>query len=179
MTSSKRVDTLICHTTMHCHSINFLYNPGHLILCCLEIVPMANAREGSMQEHDWARVIQYDKIYFKCVIHGLINLTNILMVYTIISRPSLLMWLYTQTTSLQLPGQQNTCTDLPLLLQPGQTTMVPPLSICLHGTHFVAVWETCRWSISTHVQGGVGTSHSYITSLALCQLNYHNPICWV
>ncbi len=29
VTSSKRVDTLICHTTTH---INFLYNPGHVTL---------------------------------------------------------------------------------------------------------------------------------------------------
>ncbi len=42
---SKRVDTLICDTTMRRHSINFLYNPGHVILWCLEVVPVTNARE--------------------------------------------------------------------------------------------------------------------------------------
>ncbi len=57
VTSSKQADTLICHTTMHRNSINFLYNPGHVSLWCLEVVPVANAREGSTKEHDWARVI--------------------------------------------------------------------------------------------------------------------------
>ncbi len=38
MTPSKRVDTLICHTTMRRHSINFLYNPGHMTIWCLEVV---------------------------------------------------------------------------------------------------------------------------------------------
>ncbi len=47
MTFSKGADTLICHTTMHRNSINFLYNPGHIALWCLEVVPVANAREGS------------------------------------------------------------------------------------------------------------------------------------
>ncbi len=32
VTSSQRVDTLICHTTMCRHSINFLYNSGHMTL---------------------------------------------------------------------------------------------------------------------------------------------------
>ncbi len=32
VTFSKRVDTLICHTTMRRNSINFLYNPGHVTL---------------------------------------------------------------------------------------------------------------------------------------------------
>ncbi len=41
---------------MRRHSINFLYNPGHVIRWCLEVVPVANAREGSKEEHDWARV---------------------------------------------------------------------------------------------------------------------------
>ncbi len=52
VTSSKRVDTLICHTTMRMHSINFLHNPGHVILQCLEVVLVANARvrESSAQE---------------------------------------------------------------------------------------------------------------------------------
>ncbi len=35
VTSSKGVDTLICHTTMRRNSINFLYNPGHVTLWCL------------------------------------------------------------------------------------------------------------------------------------------------
>ncbi len=49
--------SLICHTTMRRHSINFLYNPGHVILRCLEVVTVANTSEGSMQEQDWARVL--------------------------------------------------------------------------------------------------------------------------
>ncbi len=44
MTSSKRVDTLICHTTMCRHSINFLYNSCHVTLWCLEVVPVVYAR---------------------------------------------------------------------------------------------------------------------------------------
>ncbi len=36
--------------------INFLYNPGHVTLWSVEVGPVANAREGSMQEHDWASV---------------------------------------------------------------------------------------------------------------------------
>ncbi len=38
-------DTLICHTTMHRNAINFLCIPGHVILWCVEVVPMANANE--------------------------------------------------------------------------------------------------------------------------------------
>ncbi len=57
MTSSKQADTLLCHTTMNMNSISFLYNPGHMTLWCLEVVPVANAREGSTQEHDWVWVI--------------------------------------------------------------------------------------------------------------------------
>ncbi len=57
MTSSKLADTLICHTTMCRNPINFIiYNPGHVTLWCVEVVLVANAREGSTQEHDWARV---------------------------------------------------------------------------------------------------------------------------
>ncbi len=60
MTSSKRADTLICHTTMHMNPINFLYNLGHVTLWCVEEGPVvANAMEGLMQEHDRARVIQW------------------------------------------------------------------------------------------------------------------------
>ncbi len=44
MTSGKRVDTLICHTTMRKNAINFLYNPGHVTLWCLEVVPVVYAR---------------------------------------------------------------------------------------------------------------------------------------
>ncbi len=44
VTSSKRVDTLICHTKMRRNSINFLYNPGQVIIWCLEIVPEVSAR---------------------------------------------------------------------------------------------------------------------------------------
>ncbi len=38
---------------------NFLYNLGHVTLSCEEIDLVANAREGSMQEHNWARVYIY------------------------------------------------------------------------------------------------------------------------
>ncbi len=34
------------HTTMHRNSINFLYNPGHVTLLCLEVVPVLYARVG-------------------------------------------------------------------------------------------------------------------------------------
>ncbi len=37
--------------------INFLYNQDHVIIWCVEVGPVANAREGSKQEHDWARVL--------------------------------------------------------------------------------------------------------------------------
>ncbi len=37
--------TLICHTTMCRNFINFPYNPDHMILWCLEVVRVANARE--------------------------------------------------------------------------------------------------------------------------------------
>ncbi len=57
MTSSKRADILICHTTMRRNPINFLYNPGYVTLWDVEVGPVANAREGSTQEHDWARVM--------------------------------------------------------------------------------------------------------------------------
>ncbi len=39
---------------MRGNAINFLYNPGHMTLWCVEVGPGANAREGSTQEHDWA-----------------------------------------------------------------------------------------------------------------------------
>ncbi len=52
MTSSKREDSLICHTTMRRNLINFLYNSGHVTLWCVEVGPLANARESSTQEHD-------------------------------------------------------------------------------------------------------------------------------
>ncbi len=56
VTSSKRVDTLICQTTIRRNPINFLYIPAHVTLWCVEVGPVVNAREGSMQEHDRARV---------------------------------------------------------------------------------------------------------------------------
>ncbi len=31
--------------------INFLYNSGHVTLSCVEVGPVAYAREGSMQEY--------------------------------------------------------------------------------------------------------------------------------
>ncbi len=63
VTSSKQADTLICHTTMCRISINFIHNPGHVTLWCLEVVPVANARAGLTQEHNWARVMD-EKFYF-------------------------------------------------------------------------------------------------------------------
>ncbi len=47
----------ICHTTMCRNLINVIYNPGHVTLWCMEVGPVANAREGSTQEHDQARVV--------------------------------------------------------------------------------------------------------------------------
>ncbi len=44
VTSSKWVDTLICHTTMHRNSINFPYNPGHMTFWCLEVVLVVYAK---------------------------------------------------------------------------------------------------------------------------------------
>ncbi len=57
VTSSKRADALICHTTMCRNHINFLYNPGHVTIWCVKVGLVANAREGLTQEHDWASVI--------------------------------------------------------------------------------------------------------------------------
>ncbi len=39
--------------------INFLYNPGYVTLWCVEVGPVANAREGSMKEHDRASVVHH------------------------------------------------------------------------------------------------------------------------
>ncbi len=36
--------TLICHTIMPTNTINFLYNPGHVTLWCLEVVLVVYAR---------------------------------------------------------------------------------------------------------------------------------------
>ncbi len=58
LTSSQRADTLICHTTMHRNPINFLYNPCHVTLWCVKVGTVANAREGSTQEHNCARVVK-------------------------------------------------------------------------------------------------------------------------
>ncbi len=44
MTSSKRVDTFICHTTMCRNSIKFIYNSGHVTPWCFEVVPVVYAR---------------------------------------------------------------------------------------------------------------------------------------
>ncbi len=60
VTSSKWADTLICHTTMCRNPVSFLYNPGDMTLWCVEVSPVANAKECSMQEHDWARVMYAD-----------------------------------------------------------------------------------------------------------------------
>ncbi len=45
VTSSKQVDTLICHTTICRNAINVLYIPGHVTLWCLEVVPMVYASD--------------------------------------------------------------------------------------------------------------------------------------
>ncbi len=55
VTSSKRGDTLTCHTTMCRNPINCLYNSAHVTIWCVEVGP--NAREGSKQEHNWAGVV--------------------------------------------------------------------------------------------------------------------------
>ncbi len=44
VTSSKQVHIHICHTTMCRNFINFLYNPGHVTLWCLEVVLVVYAR---------------------------------------------------------------------------------------------------------------------------------------
>ncbi len=44
VTSSKWVNTLICHTTMCRNAINFLYNIDHVTLWCLEVLPVVYAR---------------------------------------------------------------------------------------------------------------------------------------
>ncbi len=49
VTSSKRADTLICHTTMCNNPINFHYNLDHVTRWWVEVGPVANAREGSTQ----------------------------------------------------------------------------------------------------------------------------------
>ncbi len=41
---------------MRSNPINFLYNLGHVTFWCVEVRPVANASEGSTQEHDWAGV---------------------------------------------------------------------------------------------------------------------------
>ncbi len=55
VTFSKQADTLICRTTICRNPIKFLYDSGHVTLSCVEVGPVANAREGSTQEHDRAR----------------------------------------------------------------------------------------------------------------------------
>ncbi len=47
VTSSKRMDTLICHTTSR-NAINFLYNPGHVTFWCLEEVPFDLCYSGKL-----------------------------------------------------------------------------------------------------------------------------------
>ncbi len=44
VTSNNGVDTLICHTTLCRNYINFLYNPSHVTLGCVEVGPMVYAR---------------------------------------------------------------------------------------------------------------------------------------
>ncbi len=78
LTSSKCkwVDTLICHTTMCMNRINFLYNPDHVTLWCGEVGPVANFREGSKQELDWARVEYYSDVIFSLSFKVLIFLIS-------------------------------------------------------------------------------------------------------
>ncbi len=38
---------------MRRNHIIFLYNPGHLTFRCVEVGPVANAKDGSTQENDW------------------------------------------------------------------------------------------------------------------------------
>ncbi len=67
MISSKEVNTLICYTTMHSNPINFLYSPGHMTFWCVEVGLVANAREGSTQEHDlvYVRTHENDRLNFR------------------------------------------------------------------------------------------------------------------
>ncbi len=51
VSSSKRADKLIYHTTMCRNSINFLYNPGDVTFWCVEVGLVANTKKGSTQEH--------------------------------------------------------------------------------------------------------------------------------
>ncbi len=53
VTSSKRADTLICHTTMRRNPINFLYNLCHVTLWYVEVCLVANARE-----HKYMQIVQ-------------------------------------------------------------------------------------------------------------------------
>ncbi len=62
VTYNKWEDTLIWHTTMRRNPINFHYNSGHATLWCVEVGPVANARDGSTQEHDQARVV-YESVH--------------------------------------------------------------------------------------------------------------------
>ncbi len=44
-------------TIMYRNPINFLYNLGNVIIWCVEVGPVSNAKEGSTQEHNRVRVI--------------------------------------------------------------------------------------------------------------------------
>ncbi len=65
--------TLVCHTTMHRNFINFPCNPGHVTPLCLEVVLVANAREGSTQEHNWARVWPWWREWLTNVVNDRLN----------------------------------------------------------------------------------------------------------
>ncbi len=73
MSHYNHANTLICHTTMCRNPINFLYNLGQVTLSCVEVGLVANARKGSIPEHDGARVLKSNisKIYmhniFLCI----------------------------------------------------------------------------------------------------------------
>ncbi len=81
MTFSKWAEPHIYHTTMGRNPINGLYNPGHMILWCLEVGLVANAREGSTQEHDWARMYTQalKMIHFACCACVVMGNTRILL----------------------------------------------------------------------------------------------------
>ncbi len=77
VTSSKWADTLICHTTRRRNHINFLYNPGHVTVWCVEVGQVTNASEGSMQEQDWARMLSFSRnsgVEFQHTVYSMFSL---------------------------------------------------------------------------------------------------------
>ncbi len=58
LTSSKRADTLICHTTMRRGPRHFLYNPGHMPLWWLQVVPVlysSHAIPHDRTHNEWSQ----------------------------------------------------------------------------------------------------------------------------